>query len=152
MRTSQEILKEIQSLNTRITNIQQSYYSASNKEYIVEKEMGKLTTKLTNLMCEYHLSLEEWEESEIDETVGTQFLISEFKQLVGDGSIGDEDGVAFYVTSKNKETNISVMPSWVLGNNIRPEFNYIIWYRNDEIDMYNDDFDGFDFEKMEEEF
>lgn len=152
MRSSTEILTEIQSLNSRIVNIQSSYYSASNKAHIVEKELSKLTRKLTDLMCEYHLALETWDETIIDEDYGKQYKISDFRQLVNEENILDEDGVCFYVTSSNKETNIQVLPSWILGNIVRPEFNYIIWYRNDEIESLNTDFDGVDYDTFEEEF
>lgn len=152
MRNLSIVEKEISGIHKRIATMQSSYNTESNKAHLVEKEMGKLTERLMDLMCERHLLIENWEEADIDEAFGEVMTIAEFGRRFAEGDLMDDDGMAFYVTEKNKETDIQVFPTWIISNNKRGEFNHIIWYYNDEIESMNDEFDGVGFDEIEEEF
>lgn len=148
----ERLLEEIQKLMTQIQTIQNSYYKESNKAHIVEQRLGKLSEEVHNKMCEYHLLLTEWEEIDIVEGFGTIMSIKEFGQKSAVGEYHDDSGYAFYVTDNQKETNIQVFSSWVLGRNYRKDFQDIIWYTNDEISAMNSEFEGTNYDEIEEEF
>lgn len=152
MKTLEQVEKELFEAHKEIALMLSSYNPASNKAHIVEKQMGKLTDKIMDLMCEKHLLIEEWQEMEISEDSGEVMSIAEFGRRFADGDLMDDDGVAFYVTYKHLQTDIQVFPTWIVSNNKRPEFNHIIWYYADEIEDLENEYNVDGFEDIEEEF
>lgn len=58
---------------------------------------------------------------------GHVMSLSEFIECVNGGGFTDYDGFGRYVKD-GKETNIDIYPSDVKANNIRSEFDTIIWF------------------------
>jgi len=58
---------------------------------------------------------------------GEHFTISEFREDVSHGMYIDSDGVGYYAT-KDKMTDIPILPSHFASNRIDNRFEYVVWF------------------------
>lgn len=66
-------------------------------------------------------------EEELDHESGSVMSLADFIECVKEGGFIDYDGFGSYVKD-NRESNISIYPSDIDNNVIRPGFDTIIWY------------------------
>ena len=97
-----------------------------SKDYSEYAKMRKpYTDKLSKIDREIRFNMS-YELNELP-NFGDVMSLEEFIECVKDGGFIDYDGYGSYVKD-GKETNITILPSDVKYNNIRKEFNTIIWY------------------------
>lgn len=58
---------------------------------------------------------------------GDTYTIEEFKEMVKNKAITDEDGIGYYATESSK-SDVKVMPSDFDENLIREDFSHVIWF------------------------
>ena len=62
---------------------------------------------------------------------GTKYELDDFKNMVYNGELSDDDGYGYYATMDSK-SDIVILPSDVLENITREDFTHVIWFPKSE--------------------
>lgn len=147
----EKLEKEITNLLQKVRGMVDNYNPESNKYMYVEREIDKIYDDISNKMMEYHLLIDNWNETDIDDNFGVVMSITNVRKMINSDMFSDDDGVFFYVTDKNKETDIQVMVEWIATKQNRKDFDFVIWYKNSELEVVPK-YSTFNFMDIEEDF
>ncbi len=155
--TLEQIEKRMRDIEFKLQNMQDSFNPNSGKEADYEREVYKLLEEYNNISCSRALLVpyDEIEYGEIDDRKGIIMGFVEFRDRCGKGEFTDDNGYAYYVSNETRvlETiNVEVKPSWALGYSYRRDFNEVVWYFEQDIEIDNQAKNTVSFEDLEEDF
>ena len=67
---------------------------------------------------------------------GELYTIEQFKEMVKNGELTDEDGYGYYATQTSK-SDLIIEPSDILENIVRDDFSHVIWFNVDFSSLNN---------------